>query len=102
MREIAYFGEGFRADHRADRYGLLRIEDLPRFERRQIRIDLLLGGHVDALVSVREDEAVHAHHHRQRELLREPERLDVQVERFLAGFGEELIQPQSRCDIESV
>ena len=37
-----------------------------------------------------EDEAVHAHHHRQRQLLGQPERLDVQVERLLVGLGEEL------------
>ena len=47
-------------------------------------------GDVDALVGVGEDEAVHADHHRQRELLGEAERLDVQVERLLVGLGEEL------------
>ena len=47
-------------------------------------------GDVDPLVGVGEDEAVHADHHRQRELLREPEGLDVQVERLLVGLGVEL------------
>ena len=90
VREVAHLGEGLRTDHRADRDRLGRIEHLPRLERRQERIDLRLRRHVDALVGVREDEAVHAHHHRQRQLLGEPERLDVQVERFLVGLGEEL------------
>ena len=58
-------GERLRPDHRADRHRLGRIEQLARLERRQERVDLLLVGHVDLLDGVGEDEAVHAHHHRQ-------------------------------------
>ena len=47
-------------------------------------------GHLDPLDGVGEDEAVHADHHRQRQLLGEPERLDVQVDRLLVGLGVEL------------
>ena len=77
-------------DHRADRHRLVGVEHLARLERRQEGVDLLLRRDVDALVGVGEDEAVHAHHHRERELLGEPERLDVQVERLLVGLGVEL------------
>ena len=45
---------------------------------------------VDRLVRVREHEAVHADHHRQRQLLGELERLDVQVDRLLVRLGVEL------------
>ena len=90
VREVAHFHERLRPDHRADRDRLVGIEDLARRVRRQERVDLGLLGNVDALVGVREDEAVHAHHHRHRQLLGELERLDVQVERFLVGLGEQL------------
>jgi len=39
---------------------------------------------------VRENETVHAHHHGHGEFLGDPERLDVQVKRLLAGLGVEL------------
>jgi hypothetical protein len=51
---------------------------------------------------VGEDEAVHAHHHRQRELLGELEGLDVQVERLLVGLGEELDPAAVALRCESV
>ena len=90
-------------DHRADRHRVVGVEHLARLERRQEGVDLLLVGHVDPLEGVGEDEAVHAHHHRQRELLGEPEGLDVQVDappgwtRRRAGSSRE-----SRCDIASL
>ena len=90
VREVAHFHERLGPDHRADRDRLVRIEDLARRVRRQEGVDLGLRRDVDALVGVGEDEAVHAHHHRHRQLLGELERLDVQVERFLVGLGEQL------------
>jgi len=39
---------------------------------------------------VRQNEAVHAHHHRQRELFCQLERLDMHVRRFLIGLGKNL------------
>jgi len=90
VREIAHFHEGFRTDHRADRNRLVRVEYLARLVGRQVGFDLRRRRHVDTLVGVGEDEAVHAHHHRHRELLGQLEGLDVQVERFLVGFGEQL------------
>jgi len=42
---------------------------------------------------VRQDEAVHAHHDGQRELLAEAEGLDVQVERLLVRLREQLDPP---------
>ncbi len=90
MRQISYFGERFRPHHRADADRIVGIEHLPRLVRRQERIDLLLRRHVDTVIGVGEDEAVHAHHHRARKLLGEAERLDVQIERLLVGFGVEL------------
>jgi hypothetical protein len=59
-------------------------------ECRQEGVDLLLVGDVDLVVGVGEDEAVHADHHRQRQLLRDPEGLDVHVQRLLVGLGVEL------------
>jgi hypothetical protein len=90
VREVADLHEGLRPDHRADRDRIGRIEHLARLVRRQEGVDVGLVGNVDALVGVGEDEAVHAHHHRHRELLGQPERLDVQVERLLVRLGEEL------------
>jgi len=90
VREVAYFRECFRADHGANRHRILGIEHLPGFVRWQERVDLFLAGYVHALVGVRQNEAVHAHHHRQADLLRQLERLDVQIKRFLVGFGEQL------------
>ena len=58
-------------------------------------------GDVDALDGVGEDEAVHAHHHRQRQLLGEPERLDVQVDRLLVGLRVELDPAASRAGTSS-
>ena len=90
MLQVAHFGERFGPDHRADAHGIGRIEDLARLVGRQERIDLRLRGHVHAIVRMREDEAVHAHHDRTRQVLGEPEGLDVQVERFLVGLRKEL------------
>jgi hypothetical protein len=70
--------------------GSLRVEHLARLEGRQVGVDLLLRRDVEALVGVRQDEAVHAHHHRHRQLLGEAEGLDVQVGRLLVGLGVEL------------
>jgi hypothetical protein len=90
VREVPDFGEGLGPHHRAHRHRRRRVEDLPRLERRQERIDLLLRGHVDAIVGVGEDEAIHAHHHRAGQFFSQPEGLDVQVERLLVGLREEL------------
>ena len=54
-------------------------------------------GHVDPLEGVGEDEPVHAHHHRQRQLLGEAERLHVEVERLLVGLGVQLDPAASRA-----
>ena len=62
---------------------------LPRFEGRQVRVDLLLCGQVHAFDGVGEDETVHAHHDRERELLGQTERLDMEVSRLLVGLGEQ-------------
>ena len=70
--------------------GIGGVEHLARHVGGQVGVHLLLCRHVDALVGVGEDEAVHAHHHRQRQFLAEPERLDVQVERLLVVLGEQL------------
>ena len=88
--EVPHLGERLRPDHRADRHRLVRVEHLARLERRQEGVDLLLARDVDRLEGVREDEAVHADHHRQRELLGEPERLDVEVDRLLVRLRVEL------------
>ena len=90
MREKAHLGEGFRADHGADRGGLRGVEHLHRIVGRQIGVDRFLLGNVDALHRVGEDEAVDADHDRHRQFLGEPERLDMQIDRFLVGFGEQL------------
>ncbi len=58
---------------------------------RQEGVDLGLRlGNIDALDRVRENESVDADHHGHRELFREAEGLDVQVERLLVGLREEL------------
>ena len=49
----------------------------------QEAVDLLLPRQCHLLVGVRQDEAVHAHHHRQRQLLGEPVGLDVHIDRLL-------------------
>ena len=87
MPEVADLHERLGADHGADRHRRVRVEHLTRFERWEERIDLLLRGEVDLFDRVGEDEAVHAHHHRKREFLGKPERLDVQIERFLIALG---------------
>ena len=88
--EVAHFHEGFRADHGADRNGRVGVEHLARLVGRQEGVNLFLCRHVDAFVGVRQDEAVHADHHRQAQLFGQLEGLDVQVECFLIGFGKEL------------
>jgi hypothetical protein len=88
--QVAHLGKGFGADQCAKAHRVGRIEELPRLVTRQERIDLLLRGYVDAFVRMGQDEAVHADHHRTGQLFRQPERLDVQVQRFLIGFGEQL------------
>ena len=91
VHEVLDLGERLGADHRADRHRIVRVEHLPRLERRQERVDLLLAsGASTALDGVREDEAVHAHHHRERELLGELERLHVEVDGLLVRLGVEL------------
>jgi hypothetical protein len=51
---------------------------------------------------VGEQEPVHAHHHRVGQLLGDPEGLDVQVGRFLAGLGVGLDPAASRWLIASL
>ena len=48
-----------------------------------------------------EDEAVHAHHHRERDRLGDAERLDVQVRGLLVRLANSCTHPQSRWDMES-
>ena len=79
VHEVLDLGERLGADHRADRHRIVRVEHLSRLEGGQERVHLSLRGEVDGLDRVREDEPVHAHHHRQRELLGERERLHVEV-----------------------
>ena len=90
VRQVAHFHEGFGADHGADRDGIVGVQHLARLVRRQEGVDLLLRRHVDALVGMGQDEAVHAHHHRHAQRFGELEGLDVQVEGFLVGLGENL------------
>jgi hypothetical protein len=92
--KIANLHERLGANHRPDADGFPRIEHLTRLERQQVAIDLDLSGHVDAFNSVRQDEAVHADHDRDRQRLGQPERLDVQVERFLVRFRVQLDPPR--------
>jgi hypothetical protein len=72
VHEVAHLHERLRPDHRADRDRLVGIEHLARRERGQEGVHGGLLGQLDALVGVGEDEAVHAHHDRQRDLLGEP------------------------------
>ena len=88
--EVLDLEEGLGTDHRPDRHGVRGVEQLPGLEGGHERVDLLLVGDVDLVVGVGEDEAVHADHHRQRDLLGDPEGLDVQVERLLVRLGVEL------------
>ena len=90
MLQVAHLGEGLRAHQGADADRVVRVEDLPRLVRGQIRVDLLLRGHVDAVVGMGQDEAVHAHHHRARQFLGKAKGLDMQVERLLVVLGEQL------------
>ena len=90
VHEVLDLRERLGADHGPDRHRVGGVEDLPGLEPRQERVDLLLRRDVDALVGVREDEAVHADHHRERDLLGELERLDVQVDGLLVGLRIEL------------
>ncbi len=68
----------------------MRIENLAGLVGREEGVDVALLGHVDALDGMGEDEAVHAHHDREGELLGEAEGLNVQVRRLLIRLGEEL------------
>ena len=90
VHEVLDLAERVRAHHGADRHRLGRVEHHARLEAREERVHLLLRRHVHALDGVGEDEAVHADHHRQRQLLGQPEGLDVQVERLLVVLGIEL------------
>jgi hypothetical protein len=90
VRKVAHFHESLGADHGADRHRLGGIEHLARLVGRQEGVDLGLRRDVDPLHRVRQDEAVHAHHHRHRQFLAEAEGLQVQVRRFLVGLGEQL------------
>ena len=90
VREVAHFGEGFGAHHRADRIGLRGIENLTRFIGRKERVDFFLRRDVHALEGVRQHEPVHADHDRNRDFFGDAEGLDVQVHRFLVRFAEEL------------
>ena len=90
MGKEAHLRKSFRPDHRADRGGLGGIEHLHRIVGRQIGVDLLLRGDVDAFHRVRQDKTVDADHDRHRQFLGEPERQDVQVDRLLVGLGEQL------------
>ena len=90
MGEETHLGKSLRPDHRADRGGLGDVEHLHRIVGRQIGVDLLLGGNVDAFHRMGENKTVDADHHRHRQLLGEPKRLDVQVDRLLVGLREQL------------
>ena len=87
MREIAHLGKGLRPHHGADRNGIVGIEFLPRLIGREKPVDVFLTRDVNALKGVREDKAVHADHHRKRELFGNPEGLDMHVAGFLVVFS---------------
>jgi hypothetical protein len=88
--QVAHLGKGLRANHGADRHGFVRVQHLARLVGRQEAVHLRLIRHVHALVGVGQDKAIHAHHDRQGQFLGDPERLDVQVKRFLVRLGEQL------------
>ena len=88
--QVADFLEGFGADHGADGHRVVGVEHLARLVRRQEGVDLVLVGDVDPFRRMGEDEAVHADHDGDGQLLGEPEGLDVQVSGLLVGLGEEL------------
>ena len=64
VREVTHFGECLRPDQGADAHRVSRIENLSRLVWRKECIDLFLRRHVDALIRVGQDKAVHADHHR--------------------------------------
>ena len=90
VHQVLHLGERLGPDHRPDGHGLVWIEHLPRLERRQEGVDLLLRREVDGLVGVGQHETVHADHDRERQLLGELERLHVQVGRLLVRLRVEL------------
>jgi hypothetical protein len=70
------------------------IQHLAGLVRGEEGIHLRLVGNVDSLHRMGEDESVHAHHDRERELLGQSEGLDMEVGGFLVGLGEELDPPR--------
>ena len=78
-----------------------RVEQLTRPEGREHLVHHRLARDVDLLERVGEHEAVHAHHHRHRQLLRDPEGDDVQVGGLLVVAAYSCTQPASRRAIES-
>ena len=91
--DVAHLGEGFGADHRADRQRVVGVQYLTRFVGRQELFDLFGFRQVDLFDRVGQNKAVHAHHHRNAEFLRDAERLHVQVRGLLIVFGEQLYPP---------
>ena len=90
VAEVLDLEEGLWPDHRPDRHRLGGVEHVAGLEGRQESVDALLRRDVHLLVGVGEDEAVHADHHRQRDLLRDPVGLDMHVEGLLVRLGVEL------------
>jgi hypothetical protein len=90
VHEVSDLGEGLGPDQGADRHRIAGVEHLTWLVWRQERVHALLSRHIHLLEGVGEDEAVHAHHHWKRQLLGEPVRLDVEIERLLIGLGIEL------------
>ena len=88
--EVAHLFERLRPDHGADGVRVCRVEDLAGLVRGQERIHLLLGRQIDPLGGVGQDEAVHADHDRDGDLLGQAEGLDVQVRCLLDRLGEQL------------
>ena len=88
--QVADFLERLGPHHGSDGIGVGGVEHLARLVGRKERVHLRLAGQVDPLGCVGEDESVHAHHHRDRQLLGQAEGLDVQVCRLLDRLREEL------------
>ena len=87
--QVLHLGVGLRPHHRPDRDRLVRVEPLPRLERREVGVDLVLSRYVDLLHRMGQHEAVHADHHRQGEPLGQGEGLHVQVDGLLVGRREQ-------------
>ena len=88
--QLADLFEGIGSHHGADRDRVVRVEDLLGPEQGKKCVDRFLFGDIDLLHGVGEDEAVHTDHHREGELFREGEGLDVEIGSLLVGGGEQL------------